>query len=340
MSSIQKLRLDEINIQAGTQSRAETNNETVDAYAEALEQGAEFPPVVVFSDGTQNGKWLADGFHRYLAHLKANLAEITCDIRAGTLRDAKLFSNGANGTHGLPRTNADKHRAVMNMLADDEWKTWSQERIAKACCVSTGLVSKIISKASLHGEEIKPTARVVERNGKTYQMDTAKIGKAPAPAITPPAVSLTAVHGATPASASAPSPTLMQQVLEQPAAASDAPAPAPGEDDDPGTESDPFEQLIEENKALERGKLALAAEVHALNERIAILTRDDLAAAADEWKLKFEQLSGRNRQLQQTARDAQLAQKFQAELLAKIRAALGVESSGEILPALTARRAA
>jgi len=164
--------------------------------------------------------------------------------------------------------------------------------------------------------------------------------RAPAAPAVPDAPPLEAVPpplaGAEPAN----TPSLVQQVLEQQAAAGAAPAP---DDDDGSTEADdadPFEQLIEENKALERDKLALAAEVRALNERIAILTRDDLAAAADEWKLKFEQLSGRNRQLQETAREAQLGQKGAVDLLAKVRKALGVESNAEILPAISARRAA
>jgi ParB-like chromosome segregation protein Spo0J len=105
-------------------------------------------------------------------------------------------------------------------------------------------------------------------------------------------------------------------------------------------EPDPFDLVVAENKALERDKLALQGEIAALEERIAILTRDDLAAAADEWKLKFEQLSGRNRQLQQTAHDAQTAEKRASEMLAKVRRALGVESNAEILQALADRRAA
>jgi len=132
-------------------------------------------------------------------------------------------------------------------------------------------------------------------------------------------------------------PSLVQQVMEQQAGALPALDAATDECAD---EDDPFDQLIAENKAIEQEKLALQVEIKALNERIAILTRDDLAAAADEWKLKFEQLSGRNRQLQETARDAQLAEKRAADQLAKIRKALGVESNAEILPALTTRRAA
>jgi len=141
--------------------------------------------------------------------------------------------------------------------------------------------------------------------------------------------------------APAPAPSLVQQVRDQQAAADDVP-PADADDtgDEPSIEGDPFEQLVEENKAIEQEKLALQVEIKALNERIAILTRDDLAAAANEWKLKFEQLSGRNRQLQETARDAQLAEKRAADQLAKIRKVLGVESNSEILPALTTRRAA
>ena len=351
MSTAQRLLLTEINILAGTQSRAETNDDTVREYKEALEHGAEFPPVVVFSDGSERGKWLADGFHRYLAHRKAGLTEITCDVRVGTLRDAKLFSNGANRTHGLPRTNADKRRAVMNMLADDEWKTWSQEQIAKACGVSTGLVSKIVSEVSLHGEEIKPAARTVERNGKTYKMDTAKIGKPAAPAAATP---LPILPTKVTAVASAPAPAAIASAPLEPtsegAALNAYPSCEPA-----AVEDDPFSVLLGDyNKVVvERDKVAahrddLMAKVTELESRIELLTRSDLNAeiantlvkrAADA-EYKFEQLSGRNRDLQGKVRDTQIANNSLIDQLAKIRAALGVESNGEILAAITARRAA
>ncbi|MGG7603520.1 ParB/RepB/Spo0J family partition protein [Massilia sp. BKSP1R2A-1] len=120
----------------------------------------------------------------------------------------------------------------------------------------------------------------------------------------------------------------------------DAPDEQPEQSPGGEPEPDPFDLVVAENKALEQEKLALQGEIAALNERIAILTRDDIAAAADEWKLKFEQLAGRNRQLQQTAHDAQTAEKRASEMLAKVRRALGVESNAEILPALSERRAA
>ena len=166
-----------IRIDGGTQSRVEINNEIVTEYAEAIKAGSEFPAVVVFNDGVDN--WLADGFHRFHAHNQAGKASIAVDVRPGTVRDAKLFSFGANGRHGQRPTNADKRKSVSEMLADSEWAKWSQERIAKTCEVSIGLVSKMVHElASLHGEEIKPATRTVERNGKTYEQNTTNIGKA------------------------------------------------------------------------------------------------------------------------------------------------------------------
>lgn len=168
-----------IRTDGGTQSRVEINNEIVTEYAQAIQAGAEFPPVVVFNDGVDN--WLADGFHRFHAHNQAGKASIAVDMRQGTLRDAKLFSFGANGRHGQRPNNTDKRKSVSEMLADSEWAKWSQEKIAKTCEVSIGLVSKMVHElASLHGEEIKPSTRTVERNGKTYEQNTANIGKLPA----------------------------------------------------------------------------------------------------------------------------------------------------------------
>ncbi len=118
-----------IRIDGGTQSRVEINNEIVTEYAEAIKAGSEFPAVVVFNDGVDN--WLADGFHRFHAHNQAGKASIAVDVRPGTVRDAKLFSFGANGRHGQRPTNADKRKSVSEMLADSEWAKWSQERIAK-----------------------------------------------------------------------------------------------------------------------------------------------------------------------------------------------------------------
>lgn len=130
-----------IRIDGGTQSRVEIDNSIVAEYADAIRAKVAFPPMVVFHDGADY--WLADGFHRWHAYNAAGKASAEVDVRAGTVRDAILFSFGANGAHGLRRTNADKRKAVESMLADPEWVKWSDHKIADACGVSQPFVSGI-----------------------------------------------------------------------------------------------------------------------------------------------------------------------------------------------------
>lgn len=135
---MKKLNLNAIRIDGETQSRVSLDEGTVADYVECLDA---LPPVIVFNDGADN--WLADGFHRFHAYRKAGKASIPAEIRAGTRRDAILFSLGANGTHGLRRSNADKRKAVSAMLADSEWSQWSDRKIADACGVSQPFVSSL-----------------------------------------------------------------------------------------------------------------------------------------------------------------------------------------------------
>jgi hypothetical protein len=192
MVEIDTVPLDSVRINGGTQSRAELSQSTIADYAEAIRLAVELPPVVMFFDGAHF--WLADGFHRFHAHREAGAIEIAAEIRVGTQRDAVLFSVGANASHGLRRSNEDKRKAVETLLNDPEWATWSNNAIAKACAVSDKTVATYRAEYLRNSgdEGSGNTARTVERNGKTYQMDTTKIGSAgaqPAPAaVTPPAI--------------------------------------------------------------------------------------------------------------------------------------------------------
>lgn len=132
--SIASIRLD-----GGTQPREAIDQDAVQEYARAMADGATFPAVVVFFDGANT--WLGDGFHRVLAARHAGLLVIEADHRTGTQRDAVLHSVGANASHGLRRTNADKRKAVLTMLADAEWAEWSDRAIAHACAVTHPFVS-------------------------------------------------------------------------------------------------------------------------------------------------------------------------------------------------------
>lgn len=140
------LGIDVIRIDGGTQCRAEINQPKVSEYAELVESGVSFPAVRVFFDGVSY--WLADGFHRYHAHKQAGQGNISADVEKGTAREALLFAISANAEHGLPRTNADKRKAVQMMLDDFEWQDWSNAEIARHCKVSVTLVASMRGDAA------------------------------------------------------------------------------------------------------------------------------------------------------------------------------------------------
>lgn len=275
--TLDHIPIDAIRIDGGTQSRAELSQATIDEYKEQILAGATFPPVVAYFDGVTF--WLADGFHRFHAHRDAEATSIIGDIRIGTLRDAKLFSFGANDTHGLRRSNADKRKAVTAMLSDSEWETWSQARIAKQCRVSVGFVSKVVNELSIHGEQIRPSVRQVERNGVTYEQNTANIGKPAAPvAVAPSAdnaplqISPTSMHFAAPAPAFAASGEVTTPSDQAP----------PAEADEGAAPSKVIELSEDEYNELK----AALAETLADNEKMGrIFDADDrLKAAMDEVK--------------------------------------------------------
>lgn len=141
------LNLQTIIIDKGTQSRAQISEETVSDYAEAMQAGDQFPPITVFHDGVDY--YLADGFHRLHAAQRLGKASIQAEVKTGTLRDAILYSLGANDKHGLRRSNADKRKCVRTLLEDFEWGELSVNEMARICCVSPQLVAAV--KAEMDG---------------------------------------------------------------------------------------------------------------------------------------------------------------------------------------------
>lgn len=161
-----RLPLTSIRLDGDTQLRDAGSEAVVAEYAEALKDGAVFPPVVVFYDGTNH--WLADGFHRHAAHLAAGVPDIAVAVRAGSRRDALLHAAGANADHGLRRTQADKRKAVLVLLEDPEWRQWSDRAIAEQVKVSHPTVAKI--RREFDGKISIETAaerRFVTRHGST-----------------------------------------------------------------------------------------------------------------------------------------------------------------------------
>ena len=122
-----RIPLAQIEIGAGTQARTRIDNALAEEYAEAMQDGAFFPPVIVFSDGKNS--YLADGFHRVEAARRCGFLDIDAIVEQGTARDALWYALGANKAHGLRMSRADVRRAVE--LALREFPSRSKREIAR-----------------------------------------------------------------------------------------------------------------------------------------------------------------------------------------------------------------
>ena len=179
----------------GAQTRVRVRAAVVRDYAAAMKQqradgDLRFPPVILFTDG-QN-YWLGDGFHRVLAAARAGLTEIAADVRQGTQRDAVLFGISANSAHGLPRSNADKRKAVTLMLGDAEWSQLGDREIGRRCQVDGKVVYRMRSSASAAQPQIEK--RRVRRGATVYEMKVKARDEATTSA-TPPAPAATDTLG-------------------------------------------------------------------------------------------------------------------------------------------------
>lgn len=163
---------EKLELAPGIQSRAQLDMVVIQEYAEAMQNGAQFPPVQAISEN--DCLWVWDGFHRVLAAKSAGVA-IYADIRPGTFREAQWLASGANKSHGLRRSNADKRRAVEMALKANASK--SDSEIARHCGVSIPTVSNMRVELELSLKILKISKREVVRNGTTYMQDVARIGK-------------------------------------------------------------------------------------------------------------------------------------------------------------------
>jgi len=112
------LPLAQVRFDADCQSRVCLDEETVAEYAFRMQEGATFPPITVFFDGSEY--WLADGFHRYaaskgLARERGDeaSAEVPAEIRQGTRLDAVRHALSANAHHGKRREPGDYRKGYV-----------------------------------------------------------------------------------------------------------------------------------------------------------------------------------------------------------------------------------
>lgn len=136
---------------------------TVSEYADTLkaaksEHGEPFPPLeAVRVDGVA---YLTDGWQRHAAAELAGLANVHVRIVDGTRRDALMAAAKANATHGLPRSNADKRRAVAILLQDEEWCQISNRDAGVVVGVSHTYVGNLRKEYGVKvGELLTPARR-------------------------------------------------------------------------------------------------------------------------------------------------------------------------------------
>jgi len=297
---MKNINIKTIRIDGGTQSRVEINNEIVTEYAEAIKGGAEFPPVVIFNDGVDN--WLADGFHRFHAHNQAGKTSIQVEIRQGTARDAILFSLGANGSHGLRPSNADKRKAVMTLLNDFDWSAFSNSEMAKICNVSQRYVNQIKASLTMNVHSEKPKEVTFKtKHGTVATMQTANIGKKkPWEQADPNAHSGISAE------------ELAEHGL---------------------TEEDMHEEVESDEVTISR----LGKEKMELLDRLEAVLCDDLAKKVNDQQTEIYGLRGHIQQLMASEKSMESKLKYTADIIHKLRKIYSVETHAEIIAAAQAQ---
>ena len=179
---MKKLNLLDIRLDGGTQPRLHLDEELVKDYAEKMREGVQFPPVVVFTDGSDN--WLTDGFNRFHATKANGLTSIECEIKTGTLREATLYAWKANNKHGKRLSAEDIRAIIRKMIEDEEYGKWSNNKIAQELDVSSMTVGRvrIAMQEEAKAKNQAPVQRkYTDKHGNDVTMKTDNIGKKEAP---------------------------------------------------------------------------------------------------------------------------------------------------------------
>jgi len=161
------INISDIVIDPAFQMRCTLSEDAVSDYSEVITStNAEWPFSTPCSVYRVSGQMiLTDGFHRLAAMQKAGRDAIRATVTDGTRTDALIASLGANHSHGLRRSNADKRRAVQMALADDLLSSMSDRELSTLCGVSHPLVGQI--RGELETVTTSPVTRT-GADGKSY----------------------------------------------------------------------------------------------------------------------------------------------------------------------------
>jgi DNA modification methylase/predicted transcriptional regulator/uncharacterized ParB-like nuclease family protein len=168
----QSLPLDAVKWDAAIYPRAKWSTATIERYADALEAGDEFPPIVVCADSGV----LLDGKHRLEAHKKAGRETIAVErrqVHAGV--PVKLFAASLSARHGDRMSNGDLRDVVRETYTTNP--EFKQKDVAALLAVSPARVSEFASDIlAKRREERRAKALRLTRLGWTQEQIAARLG--------------------------------------------------------------------------------------------------------------------------------------------------------------------
>lgn len=156
----------EIQLLDECQTRAAIDNKAIEEYRSIYKakRADGLPPLRVVDTGEELILW--DGFHR-IAAAEGVLKFVNVEPKRGTRADAIYLATGANTTHGVRRTDADKRKAVEMALGLERFASASSRAVAEHVGVSHSFVEKV--RKDLEGPA--PQERT-GMDGKTYRART------------------------------------------------------------------------------------------------------------------------------------------------------------------------
>lgn len=136
MSSTHTISLDAVVFDAKIYPRSVHSASTIDQYADALEAGDVFPPIVLEPDTNR----LYDGFHRWQAYKKLGREEIEVTYReAPTGVPEKLFSASLSVKHGDRIKGEELRRIAREIITKDA--AFNINTVARLCGVTRQTVA-------------------------------------------------------------------------------------------------------------------------------------------------------------------------------------------------------
>lgn len=167
-----EIALSEVVFDQSIYPRVEWSQATVNRYAEALEAGDVFPPIVLEADTNR----LLDGMHRLQAHKQALRDVIAVqwqEIPEGV--PAKLFAASLSAKHG-DRIKGDELKTIAREIAEDN-PDYDLKTIARYAGVTRKTVSKWVGDIVEHRREVRRLkALLLKRAGRAQTQIAEYIG--------------------------------------------------------------------------------------------------------------------------------------------------------------------